>query len=320
MRSGMSRYLLSFPGQGAKVAVERLEHWLGHYGSFRNQIDRQTQEFLAQKVDRPETIAMCSNLLYREVSTEKQGFKNETGYVIGHSLGELNALSASVNNEIWSLKDIAEIAAYRNELMVEATSAYLQQNGVKGEQFELWAVMDPKSKGLRDDLKSSFGGEGGVQLANDNAMKQIVVTGLSSRLQMWSNVITEERGKKIKFTRLSNPFSIPFHNNDVLRPVQEPLYDFMWNKIKDNGKGRFMEEEVLRPIVSNYSGKITKRFDEALENFVVGSTNIVKFVDCCGTLHDLGIEHAYHLGPGSSIGKLIERNCRGRIEHNSYFD
>lgn len=320
----MSGRLLSFPGQGSKVLLDRLQRWAANVSGFKDVslIDRFTGT-----LEQPETIAACSNLLYSNWLTDNAN-QNSNGktYVIGHSLGELNALNASVNGLAFGCKDIIEITSFRNRLMVEATQRYLEKCRITDDSFELWAVTNVRSKNLRKDLSavldsnitnSSVDKPCSIKLANDNAVNQCVITGLSNDIQKLVETCKMENLRH-KFTKLDSPFSIPFHNINVLRSIQEPLYDFIWDTLKENGKHHFINEKVENGIFSNIDGKLTYQFDTALENFVAGSCNIVNFVDSCKNISSpSSVEKAYHFGPGTSIGKLIERNLKTcDISHN----
>lgn len=313
----MSRVLLSFPGQGRKIALERLEYWSGNIKSFQKVCDGDLIQHFSESLEQPGTIAGCSNLLYQEWREEHR----ETAEVVavGHSLGELNALNASVGGEAWKLADVMRIAQHRNELMVQMTQRYLEKNDIRNDVFELWAATNVRAASLREELGPLLR-ESGVQLANDNSAKQCVLTGLSKDLQRLGDELKSQCRSKYRLTKLNNPSCIPFHNNAVLRPLQEPLYDYIWSNLKDSGKHHLMGERLHHPIVCNIDGKLTERFDSALENFVKGSTNVVNFVDCCNTISKLEITSACHFGPGDSIGKLVERNCKGSIDTCVFVD
>ncbi|CDO93600.1 unnamed protein product [Kluyveromyces dobzhanskii CBS 2104] len=323
----MSRRLLSFTGQGSVVSADRLQHWASNVSTFS---DADLIHRFSQSLEQPATIAACSNLLYRGWLTEqKNGSENGSTYVVGHSLGELNALNASVNGLAFRCKDIMEIASFRNKLMVEATQRYLKERRIADGTFEMWVVTNPRSKGLRkeltallqdDSFNSPVPGLTGIKLANDNAPNQCVITGITGDIIAFVKKCTIEKIRH-KFTKLNNPFSIPFHNNDVLRPIQEPLYDFIWQTLKENGKQHFINETVENGIISNVDGRLTDQFHTAIEKFVLGSSNIVNFVDCFKTIaSELELDEAYHFGPGASIGKIIERNLKNCDMSHTFVD
>ncbi|KAG0671195.1 [acyl-carrier-protein] S-malonyltransferase [Kluyveromyces marxianus] len=302
--------LLSFPGQGSKILLERFNHWCVNVSTFNN--TNLINEF-KNNLEKPESVAACSNLLHKYWLSKNERNKSATTYVIGHSLGELNALNASVNGIAFQCRDVMNIASFRNNLMIQAKQDYMRKNTLKDESYELWAITNFRSKDLRKDLLQLLkdSDANSVKLANDNAVNQCVVTGLPSDINKFKE-FCQLCKLKLKFSQLSNPFSIPFHNSNILRPIQEPLYDYIWDILKENGMQQLANEKVENPIISNVDGKLTNDFHTALEKFVVGSSEIVNFVASCHTIaSELDVEEAYHFGPGNSIGKLIERNLKG---------
>lgn len=280
--------LYTFPGQGSSINPLNLGRWVSNYKKFQN---NPLLPFIKSNLNNPGSIVACSYLLW-----DSQQIGDESKVFLGHSLGELSALNS--NTPLVSVDDLFEIANFRHRLMEKATS--------DNNKYGMWAVLSPKSNDIRQELVL----HGSLLLANDNSKTQCVITGLISDLSLLK---LPDRAKIIE---LVNPHGIPFHNNAVLNSIQGPLYDFIWEKMKKNNTHSL--NSLNHPLISNINGEITEKVHEALENFVKSSTNIVEFRKCCETVNRLEIDEALHIGPSSSTGKLVSKNCTFR--NSEYID
>lgn len=285
--------LVTFPGQGSAIKSNSLKRWCQSFKTFQI---RETESFeilecVKANLSNSGSIAVCSNLLYLQWKANNKC--TDAMVTLGHSLGELNAFNAGVENELFTTKDIFEIANKRHELMKTATQRYL--NFIKAtpdQKFGLWAIVSPRSKNLREELILSES----LRLANHNSVNQCVLTGFQQDL----NLLKLPRNAKI--TRLLNKDCIPFHNDSVLHEIQEPLYDFIASKLR----GR-LESRLDRQVISVFDGSKTDRVDQALCQFVLSSTNTVEFVKCLEKAKEIGVTTTTNIGPGGMVNNLISR-------------
>lgn len=311
--------VFTFPGQGTPINLNVFQSYLSQTAPvflkvFHDPKRRDLVRFIDANPANPGSISAVSNMLYRLYQLKHPGTQQqqEQKILLGHSLGELSCLSAG--NSLFSLQDTFDIANYRNKLMVEATKNYLQRNRFN-DSFQMWAVSSPSSKSLRQELDAllpSFPQD--VAIANDNSEKQCVLTGLQHSLETLRPEL-QTRFRRVKVKKLTNPESIPFHNNAVLRPIQEPLYDYLSEKVKE--RGMHTTQLLNYAIVTNLKGELTDKIDVALENFVKCSSNTVEFVSCCETLKKNGVTHAINIGPGTVLSGLLRRNY-GEISQIDY--
>ncbi|AET41606.1 [acyl-carrier-protein] S-malonyltransferase Ecym_8328 [Eremothecium cymbalariae DBVPG len=291
--------LFSFPGQGSSISLSALNKWCQSLSSFQDKNIKASGllRYVGENLSKPGSIAICSNLLYEHWRNCDVGNGGEERVMVGHSLGELGALNGSGGNELFSLQEIFEIASFRHELMKRATLEYLSRQAFgEAAKFSLWALTCPRSKDLRGDL----GLRGSLSLANHNSLKQCVITGFRRDLEAL------ELPRLTKVVELVNPDNVPFHDERILHGIKERLYEYMWVKLQDNGN--HTRTLLDHPIISGLDGKMTYKLHTALEKFVHSSTKTVEFVECCKTAKEMNIEHAVHIGPGTLIGKLVERN------------
>ncbi|CUS20434.1 LAQU0S01e06502g1_1 [Lachancea quebecensis] len=297
--------VITFPGQGTPVALNVFRSYLAERSSAfravfwdRGRID--VARTIEQRPADPASIAACSFLLFDLYRRSPKGSAEEILF-LGHSLGELGCLGAG--NRLFGLPETMEIAHLRNELMVNAAG---------GRKFELWAISAPRSENLERELQPWLR-VADASLANVNSRVQCVVTvpqdptADRKTTPQWAADLALQV-PRCRIQRLENPYNIPFHNREILQSIEEPLLDFMWQKLKS--QGLHTSRELEHPIISNLNGKRITGVEEALESFAKSSCNIVNFVACCDTLKSLGVSKAVHIGPGGVIGKLMRRNCK----------
>ncbi|SCU89513.1 LAFA_0E18690g1_1 [Lachancea sp. 'fantastica'] len=299
--------LVTFPGQGSPV----LGHVLNKYLAQRSQIFSFNRSGgltdlgtlvaqIEQKPADPASIAACSFLLYRAFTENKQNLKKDTSsgetVFLGHSLGELSCLGAG--NELFTLHQSMQIATYRNKLMLQAAGAL---------EYGMWAISVPRARDLVGEIRNCIPIESSLALANVNTAQQCVVTGEEKDFELWEPSLRHAISGRCKITRLGNPYGIPFHNERVLAPIDEPLLEYMWQILKSQGLGS--QKLLNHEVISNYTGKRVRSVSEALESFAKSSCNVVEFVKCCEKVNQLNITEAVHIGPGTHIAKLVARNC-----------
>ncbi|AGO11359.1 AaceriACR108Cp [[Ashbya] aceris (nom. inval.)] len=285
--------LVTFPGQGSAVSASALARWCKSLAGFQHSSVADVVTYVERHPGTPGAIAACSNLLYQ--GWLDRGLDQSETMMLGHSLGELSALNASGSNALLGVHDVLELAQRRHALMCEATAAYVQAHGGRG--FAARVVTLRRAGNLRAQLQLS----GTLQLANHNTLRQCIVTGAADD-PAWASALPA--GARVD--ELLNPDGIPFHNDAVLRRIQGPLYDALWERLARNGVSR--ARSLDRPLLSCLDGAATDRLDVAVEKFVRSSTNVVEFVAACRTAVQAGATAALHVGPGRAVGALVDRN------------
>ncbi|CEP64070.1 [acyl-carrier-protein] S-malonyltransferase LALA0_S10e01596g [Lachancea lanzarotensis] len=299
--------LVTFPGQGSPV----LGNVLSKYLAQRSQVisfDRcggwtEVSKVAAQierKPTDPASIAACSYLLYHSFLEDTKIVNKEpcsSIIFLGHSLGELSCLGAG--NELFTLHQSMKIATYRNKLMLHAAGA---------SKYGMWAVSVPRARDLAREIRNCLPEESSLALANINTAQQCVVTGTGTDFERWESLLRQAISGRCKITQLENPFGIPFHNRRVLASIEEPLLNFMWQMLREQGVAS--QKMLNHEVISNFNGKRVQTVTEALESFAKSSCNVVDFVRCCETVNQLDFTEALHIGPGTHVGKLVAKNCR----------
>ncbi|CAB4253222.1 similar to Saccharomyces cerevisiae YOR221C MCT1 Predicted malonyl-CoA:ACP transferase [Maudiozyma barnettii] len=321
--------LITFPGQGTPISVPILrsiiESKSKEFGKILSRNGPKTNEllqFIYKHPSSPGSIAVCSNLFYQLYDIQLNETYKELQYtnhmkkdtqdliLLGHSLGELTCLSI---NQLFSIRDLFNIANYRNELMVKYTEKYLVAHKMNhSTKFEMWALSSPRADDLPQQVLSLINNIRStaptIYIANVNSIKQCVVTGLVEDLEKL-RIESQTKFPRLRVTELTNPNNVAFHNSNVLRPIQEPLYDYIWDILKLNQN--HTATKLNYPIIGNLDGRISTFVHHAIERFVRCSSSTVKFTECYDTINEvLEIKDgAVNMGPSNVIYNLIKRNC-----------
>lgn len=321
--------LITFPGQGTPISLPILKSIIESKSKQFSKIltrngpkTNDLLQYIYKNPSSPGSIAVCSNLFYQLYDIELNQIYRDLQYtnqmkhdtqdliLLGHSLGELTCLSI---NQLFSIRDLFNIANYRNELMVKYTEKYLVAHKMNhSTKFEMWALSSPRADDLPNQILTLLNNirhtAPTISIANVNSIKQCVVTGVIEDLEKL-RIESQIKFPRLRVTELTNPNNLAFHNSTVLRPIQEPLYDYIWDILKLNQNHTTTKLDY--PIIGNLDGRISTFVHHAIERFVRCSSTTVKFTECYDTINEvLEIKDgAINMGPSNVIHNLIKRNC-----------
>ena len=200
-------------------------------------------------------------------------------YFAGHSLGEYTALACS---NVLSFEDTIKILKIRGKAM---------QDAVPKGQGGMLAVIGSEMKIIEkiiEDNKKIFK----CFIANDNSIGQIVVSGMLSDINKFSEVLTS---KKIKSVKLS--VSAPFHcelmnkaTNIMEKEIKNISFNDFKNQIISNVTASAISDKKLIPdlLIANIEKRV--RWRESIEYMI--KNNISTFIE---------------IGPGKVLSGLIKR-------------
>ena len=200
-------------------------------------------------------------------------------YFAGHSLGEYTALACS---NVLSFEDTIKILKIRGKAM---------QDAVPKGQGGMLAVLGSETKIIEkiiEDNKKIFK----CFIANDNSIGQIVVSGILSDINKFSEVLTS---KKIKSVKLS--VSAPFHcelmnkaTNIMEKEIKNISFNDFKNQIISNVTASAISDKKLIPdlLIANIEKRV--RWRESIEYMI--KNNISTFIE---------------IGPGKVLSGLIKR-------------
>lgn len=202
-------------------------------------------------------------------------------YYIGHSMGEYSALVAS---GAMTFADGLRLVRLRGELMQEAGRA--RPGG-------MLAVIGLDAAALERICEQASEGEHVVQVANDNAPGQVVLSGDIRTLEQAAELAKEAGARRV--IRLA--VSIAAHSRLMACAAE--------------GLRRTVHAVALRspaaPVVANVDARPIQHPDEVRRELVEQLTAPVRWTDSIRELARRGASHFVEIGPGNVLTGLVGR-------------
>ena len=203
------------------------------------------------------------------------------GMTAGHSLGEYAALAASGS---LSISDAARLLRQRGDSMQSAVP--LGEGAMAailgGDEDQINAILaDAKSSGL-------------VQIANDNAPGQIVISGAAAAVDA-AIEIAKAAGLR---RAIKLPVSAPFHCD-----LMAPAADAMAKLLSDTNLS-----DALMPVYCNVSAAAETRADHLRANLVTQVTARVRWRESLMAMSAAGATKFIELGTGKVLSGLVKRS------------
>ena len=224
-------------------------------------------------------IFLISYSIFKVIKQEFNIDLNKAKYFAGHSLGEYSALSCA---GYLNFEETIKTLKIRGDAM---------QNSVPKGEGGMVAVLGSSVEDLEKILKD-HSKDFQVQIANDNSVGQIVLSGKINELAKLSEVL---KSHKIKNLRL--PVSAPFHCN-----LMKKATEIMSKEIK---KLDFKKSDNI--LISNVTA------DEILDNedlknlLIKQIENRVRWRESVINMINKGVNHFIEIGPGKVLSGLIKR-------------
>ena len=202
------------------------------------------------------------------------------GMTAGHSLGEYAALAASGS---LSISDAARLLRQRGDSMQSAVPVGegAMAAVLGGDEDQINAILtDAKSSGL-------------VQIANDNAPGQIVISGDAGAVDA-AIEIAKAAGLR---RAIKLPVSAPFHC-DLMAPAADVMAKILADtKLSD----------ALMPVYCNVSAAAETRSEHLRANLVTQVTARVRWRESLIAMSDAGARKFIELGTGKVLSSLVKR-------------
>ncbi len=218
-----------------------------------------------------------------EELTEKN-ISDIVSHAAGHSLGEYTAL---VSAGSISISDASKLLKIRGEAM---------QNAVPVGQGSMVAILGVSVEDIEYFIASVATNDGLVEIANDNAPGQVVISGDLKTLDLIIKLARESGIRKI--IKLS--VSAPFHCS-----LMRPAALIMENALK---KINFLEPKF--PIISNVSAIPETSTQTIKNNLILQVTQRVRWRETMASLSRLGISQVVEMGTGRVLTGLARRGAQ----------
>jgi len=211
------------------------------------------------------------------------------GMTAGHSLGEYAALAASGS---LSISDAARLLRQRGDSM---------QSAVPDGEGAMAAILggdEDQVNAILADAKSS----GLVQIANDNAPGQIVISGAAAAVDA-AIEIAKAAGLR---RAIKLPVSAPFHCD-----LMAPAADVMAKLLADTNLS-----DALMPVYCNVSAAAETRADHFRANLVTQVTARVRWRESLMAMSAAGAIKFIELGTGKVLSGLVKRSIESDVVVN----
>ena len=224
-------------------------------------------------------IFLISYSIFQVIKNEFNINIDKAKYFAGHSLGEYSALSAA---GYLNFADTINLLRIRGDAMQNAVP-----NGEGGMVVTLGSNINDIEKILKDNEKNFM-----VQIANDNADGQTVLSGTNTDLAKLSEILELNNIKNLKL-----PVSAPFHCTLMKKATLIMKKEIEKVKFSD-GRNKLISN-VTALEISN-KDELKKLLIDQIESRVRWRQSVVNMID-------KGVDHFIELGPGKVLSGLIKR-------------
>ena len=273
-----------FPGQGAQVVgmgKDLYENNAAARAVF-DEVDNALGEKLSDIIfNGPmEDLTLTANvqpaIMATSIAMLRASGQELPEYVAGHSLGEYTALCAA---GALSVGDTAKLLRVRGNAMQTAVPV----------GHGLTAVI----LGMDIDTIRQICDTAGCDVANDNSMGQVVISGEKSAVECAMNIAKEQGAKRAMPLALS----VPVHCR-----IQAPAADEMRAALESVD----MRAPVV-PLISNKTCTPITDVDEIKDALVYQMTHGVRWRESVLNMADMGITEMIEVGPGAVLTGLCSR-------------
>lgn len=238
-----------------------------------------TEEEL-KKTENTQPALMTVSMAFVEVMKKEFGINpsEKAKYFAGHSLGEYTALCAA---GALSLKDTARILRVRGKAMADACPT----GGAMA------AILGLDINQVEEIVKEACSGTDKVQIANDNSVGQIVVSGHEVAVKKAAEIASSQGAKRAVIL----PVSGPFHSG-----LMEPAVKVLEEVLSD-----VEFKSPAKPIIANVTAKAeTENFRQLLLKQI---TSRVRWVESIKYAESNGVSKCIEVGAGRVLTGLVKR-------------
>ena len=288
---------LIFPGQGSQVVgmgaefydkfdivkkiFKQADEKIGF--SLSNLIlNGPTDELQLTKNTQPAILTVSYSIFSVLKNEFKFDFKNFK-YFAGHSLGEYSALVCS---EAINFSDAVYLLHERGKAM---------QESVPVGEGSMLAVLGVNIKDLKELIKNVKDIKGTCEIANDNALGQVILSGDKKSIEVLQLHLKE---KKIKTIPLK--VSAPFHCS-----LMKPAAEIMRNKINNT---KF--NDTLYPVFNNVTAEPENNPSKIKSLLVDQIFSTIRWRESVINMSQLGVKKFIEVGPGKVLSGMIKRTIK----------
>ncbi len=230
-------------------------------------------------------LMACSLAAMRALDAEFGVQVTDAAYVAGHSLGEYSALAAA---KTLTISDTAKLLRIRGEAMQASVPV-----GVGAMAALLGASVEDAEAACAVGSKV-----GSVQIANDNATGQIVLSGEKAAVEAAAQAARDAGVKKAMMLNVSAPFHC-----DLMQPAADAMRDAL---------GDHTMLPPLVPVVNNIQARPISDPDDLREDLVKQVTGRVRWRESVEWMAgEGGIDTMAEPGCGKVLTVMLRRIVKG---------
>ena len=294
----MSKKAFIFPGQGSQsigmakefyenfdAAKEVFEEVNNTLGKDLTKIMFEGPEDLLTDTENAQPAIMTASIAILRV-LEKESGKNIDElcpFVAGHSLGEYTALCAS---ESLSLVDTARLLKVRGKAFAEA--------GKKSSGTMVALVGATIEQAEEVAKKAKIEGEV-CQVANDNTVGQIVLSGNVNSMNKAIEIATEMKIKRAIMLKVAGAF-----HSELMLPAVEEMKEILQDVVINEPKVK---------VIANYTANIEDKND-IKSNLIKQITGTVKWRETMLLLEKLGSDNFVEIGSSKVLTNMVSKTCK----------
>ena len=203
--------------------------------------------------------------------------------VAGHSLGEYSALSAV---GVFDVSTGAKLLRIRGDSMQAAVPV--------GEGA--MAALIGADIALADVIVAKAISHGDLQIANDNAPGQVVLSGTLAGVQAAMEIAKEEGLKRV----VQLPVSAPFHSQ-LMQPAADAMADALASTAFSS---------PMMPVMCNVTAALEDDGAALRDNLITQVTGRVRWRETLEAMAAQGVERFVELGTGKVLSGLVKRTLK----------
>ena len=203
--------------------------------------------------------------------------------VAGHSLGEYSALSAA---GVFDVPTGARLLRIRGDSMQQAVPV--------GEGA--MAALIGADIALADKIVEKASASGAVQIANDNAPGQVVLSGSAIAVRAAMAIAQEEGLRRV----VELPVSAPFHSE-----LMSPAATAMASALGDTD----FHAPIL-PVMCNVTAQLEENGNHLRDNLITQVTGRVRWRESLEAMAAAGVTRFIELGTGKVLSGLVKRTLK----------
>jgi len=237
------------------------------------------KEELDLTVNTQPAIFLISYSIFKIIKDEFNIDLKKAKYFAGHSLGEYSALSSA---GYLDFSDTIKLLRIRGDAMQNAVP-----KGKGGMIAILGSTVEKIEKILKDNESNTTS-----QIANDNSVGQIVLSGKNDDLVKITAILKLEKIKNIKL-----PVSAPFHCKLMNKATEIMKKEIEKIDFKE-GKTKLISNVTANEITNKF--ELKKLLIDQIENRVRWRESVINMINS-------GVDHFIEIGPGKVLSGLIKR-------------